>query len=147
MAQPAAPLPDRRLELTLPEARPRFTQLVRLATLNQQITTITDAGRPVAVIAPPDRVRGPGEPTADATPRPTPAEGWIRRIEQVRAEVRRQHQSRITELETALHEAWQALDALQPPGKDPRIDALRVLHGDIRRARPEQPPTPVPHAA
>lgn len=110
------------------EARTRFTQLIRLAHLNQQTVTVTEAGRPLAVIAPISAERA----SATAPPNNTQA-GWARRIEQVRADVRRQHQSRIRELENALDQAWKALDALRPAGTDRDLDALRVVQADLRR--------------
>src|SRR5690349_19425214 len=52
MAQPATPHEQPNLHLSMIEARMRFTQLIRLAHLNQQTVTVTEAGRPLAVIAP-----------------------------------------------------------------------------------------------
>jgi antitoxin (DNA-binding transcriptional repressor) of toxin-antitoxin stability system len=123
MAEPATPLPHPRLELSLVEARTRFVQLARLAGLTNQTTVVTDEGRPLAAIVPigatqPDR----------ASPA---AAGWIRRIDKLRAELRRQHVG----LEQALEEAWRELDRLRPPGADREIDALRTAHADIRRPR------------
>lgn len=124
MAEPATPLPHPRLELSLVEARTRFVQLARLAGLTQQTTVVTEEGRPLAAIVPigatqPER---PGQAAA----------GWIRRIDKLRAEFRRQHGG----LEQALEEAWRELDRLRPPGADREIDALRAAHADIRRRGP-----------
>jgi len=118
--------------LSLAEARTRFAQLARLASLNQQITVVTDGGRQIAVIAPAHLLRGDrtrGERPSD----PGPAQGWLRRIELVRADVRRQHEQRTAQLERALEEAWRLLDARQPVGTDREVDTLRVLHVDVRR--------------
>ena len=139
MAERAAPLPSRNLELSVLEARSRFVQLVRFAALAHQITTITDGGRQMAVIAPVDALRT-DDPRHSEPPRGAKAaEGWIRRIEEVRTEVRRQHERRIAELEQAVEELWRTLDDLQPPRTNPDVDALRVLHGEIRRPRADQP--------
>ena len=217
MAEPAGPVPRPRLELSLLEARTRFVQLARLASLTQQTTIVTDGGRPLAAIVPVTRpgqsadvaapggshavaprgsadvaapgrsdlvasggspdavapggsidVAAPGRsaavaqsrsdsvasggtsrsrpsgdgrpsggvreagPMADAGGAPAgSAAGWLRRIETLRAELQRQH----TALEAALEEAWRELDRLRPPGSDSAIDALRLAHSDIRRAR------------
>jgi hypothetical protein len=134
MAHPATPNPDRTLVLSLAEARTRFAQLARLATLNQQITVVTDSGRQIAVIAPPHLLHGDrtcGERPAD----PSTAQGWLRRIESVRADVRRQLEQRTTHLERALEEAWQLLDARHPAGSDRDVDTLRVLHAEVRRPK------------
>jgi antitoxin (DNA-binding transcriptional repressor) of toxin-antitoxin stability system len=125
MAEPATPLPHPRLELSLVEARTRFVQLARLAGLTQQTTVVTEDGRPLAAIVPIGATR---------PERPSPAAGWIRRIDTLRAELRRQHVG----LEQALEEAWRELDRLRPPGTDKEIDALRTAHADIRR--PRHPP-------
>ena len=62
--------------------------------------------------------------------RPNPAAaGWIRRIDKLRAEFRRQHVG----LEQALEDAWRQIDRLRPPGTDPETDALRTAHADLRR--------------
>ncbi|PRX10996.1 hypothetical protein CLV67_13254 [Actinoplanes italicus] len=63
------------------------------------------------------------------------AEGWMRRIEKVREDVRRQHAQRIGELSQALDEAWRMLDAVRPPGTDRAADTLRATHADLRKAR------------
>lgn len=129
MAQPAAPNPDPTLVLSLAEARNRFVQLARMAALNQQVTVVTDGGRHIAVIAPP-RVLDDKRPANPGT-----AQGWLQRIDQVRAEVRRQLEQRTTQLEQALDEAWQLLDGRHPAGTDRDVDVLRVLHADVRRPR------------
>ncbi|MEU8229098.1 hypothetical protein AB0C12_05760 [Actinoplanes sp. NPDC048967] len=130
MAEPATPLPRPRLELSLVEARTRFVQLARLAGLTNQTTVVTEDGRPLAAIVPMGAARPAAVPGAD---RPNPAAaGWIRRIDKLRAEFRRQHVG----LEQALEEAWQELDRLSPPGTDQRVDGLRTAHADLRR-RPD----------
>ncbi|UQU61237.1 hypothetical protein COUCH_19405 [Couchioplanes caeruleus] len=58
MAEPAAPIPRPRLELSLLEARTRFVQLARLANLTRQSTIVTEGGRAVAAIVPVDAVPG-----------------------------------------------------------------------------------------
>ena len=124
MAEPATPLPHPRLELSLVEARTRFVQLARLAGLTNQTTVVTDDGRPLAAIVPIGATR---------PDRPNPAAaGWIRRIDKLRAEFRRQHVG----LEQALEDAWQELDRLRPPGTDRDVDALRTAHADLRRPGP-----------
>jgi PHD/YefM family antitoxin component YafN of YafNO toxin-antitoxin module len=133
MGEPAAPMPSRSLELSVPEARSRFVQLVRFADLTHQITTVTDGGRPVAVIAPAGALRADENRRDDRSGGSRTAEGWLRRIEQVRTEVRRQHERRIAELEQAVEQLWRALDDVQPPRTNSDVDALRVLHGEIRR--------------
>jgi len=123
MAEPAVPLPHPRLELSLVEARTRFVQLARLAGLTQQTTVVTEGGRPLAAIVPVEGSRPEPE-------RPNPAAaGWIRRIDKLRAELRRQHAG----LEQALEEAWRELDRLRPPGADREVDSLRAAHADLRR--------------
>jgi antitoxin (DNA-binding transcriptional repressor) of toxin-antitoxin stability system len=123
MAEPATPLPHPRLELSLVEARTRFVQLARLAGLTNQTTVVTEDGRPLAAIVP----IGATKPEPD---RPNPAAaGWIRRIDKLRAEFRRQHVG----LEQALEDAWRELDRLRPPGTEATIDALRTAHADLRR--------------
>jgi hypothetical protein len=129
MAQPATPNPDPTLVLSLAEARIRFVQLARMATLNQQVTVVTDGGRQIAVIAPP-HVLNDKRPANPGT-----AQGWIQRIDQVRADVRRQLEQRTTQLEQALDEAWHLLDVRHPAGTDRDVDTLRVLHADVRRPR------------
>ena len=130
MAEPATPLPHPRLELSLVEARTRFVQLARLAGLTNQTTVVTEDGRPLAAIVPMDATRPTAFPAAD---RPNPAAaGWIRRIDKLRAEFRRQHVG----LEQALEDAWQELDRLSPPGTDKHVDGLRTAHADLRR-RPD----------
>jgi prevent-host-death family protein len=131
MAEPATSIPHGRLELSLIEARTRFAQLVRLAALTNQITVITDAGRPLAAVVPvemADRRPAP-EP---ATPRAddAAAAGWMLRIEKLRTDLRRQH----SELEQALDQVWQQLDTVRPPGVDRDIDVLRAAHAALRRA-------------
>lgn len=124
MAEPATPLPHPRLELSLVEARTRFVQLARLAGLTNQTTVVTDDGRPLAAIVPIGATR---------PDRPNPAAaGWIRRIDKLRAEFRRQHVG----LEQALEDAWRELDRLRPPGTDRDVDALRTAHADLRRPGP-----------
>ncbi|GIF14367.1 hypothetical protein FHX34_103240 [Actinoplanes teichomyceticus] len=103
---------------------------------------------PVAPVSPPVPVApavpaappGPPVPAAQAVPaaaegRPGPesSAGWLRRIEKVREDVRRQHAGRIRELSQSLDEAWRLLDEIRPPGTDRHVDTLRAAHGDLRR--------------
>ncbi|MEU7908455.1 hypothetical protein [Actinoplanes sp. NPDC049118] len=120
MAEPAAPIPHPRLELSLAEARTRFVQLARLAGLTRQTTVVTEGGRPLAAIV--------GIAEAGPERGNEAAAGWIRRIEKLRAELRHQHAG----LERALEQAWQELDRLSPPGADAHLDALRTAHSDLR---------------
>ncbi|GIF04100.1 hypothetical protein Asi03nite_16380 [Actinoplanes siamensis] len=148
----------RRIELSIAETRLRFQQLVRLTGLTGQVTVVVDGGRAIAAIVPASDVLQP-PPAALGRPRPAvagpaPAErfrpaverpgaapapesgaGWLRRIEKVREDVRRQHAGRIQELSQALDEAWRMLDTLHPPGTDRHVDTLRAAHGDVRRTR------------
>jgi len=125
----------RRIELSIAETRLRFQQLVRLTALTGQITVVVDGGRPVAAIVPARDVLEP-PPAAPDPPRPAAetGAGWLRRIEKVREDVRRQHAGRIRELSQSLDEAWRLLDEIRPPGTDRHVDTLRAAHGDLRRA-------------
>jgi hypothetical protein len=60
------------------------------------------------------------------------AAGWLQRIERVRDDLRRQH----AELQRALDQAWEVIDATSPPGARPAVDALRAAHADLRRRAP-----------
>ena len=133
MGEPAVPI-RRRIELSVPEARLRFQQLVRLTGLTGQTTVVVDGGRPVAAIVPAADADPPAPLSVPepATP-PANAAGWMRRLEKVREDVRRQHAGRIDELARALDEAWQLLDTLRPPGTDRAVDAARAAHADTRR--------------
>jgi antitoxin (DNA-binding transcriptional repressor) of toxin-antitoxin stability system len=132
MAEPAVPLPRRRrIELPMPEARNRFTQLVRLASLTGQVTVLADQGRPVAVIAPVAALLSDESSTATRAHTEQAAAGWMRRIEQVREAVRRQHATRISELEHALTDAWDVIDRIAPRGSDRAADELRVAQRDV----------------
>ncbi|MEU7906354.1 hypothetical protein [Actinoplanes sp. NPDC049118] len=128
MVEPAAP--PRRIELPLPEARTRLTQIVRLTPLSGQITVITDAGRPVAAIVPITAVPST-TPAGSAANSEAAAAGWIRRIEQVRTAARRQHAMRIATLERALADVWVVVDRLLPRGSDRAVDGLRIAHHEV----------------
>ncbi|BBH68154.1 hypothetical protein ACTI_48390 [Actinoplanes sp. OR16] len=153
MGEPATPI-RRRLELSIAEARLRFQQLVRVTGLTGQVTVVVDGGKPIAAIVPMADLPGDGPPVtapaAGAPPAPAPAQrrpvapihaaegsadGWMRRIEKVREDVRRQHAGRISELSRALDEAWQVLDAVRPSGTDRVVDTLRAAHADLRPPR------------
>jgi hypothetical protein len=126
MAEPTVPQQRRPMELPLVEARARFVQLIRLAGLARQTTIITESGRALGAIVPMDALADRGADASNAA-----AAGWLRRIEKLRADLRRQHM--VTE--QALEQAWQALDRLRPPGSDKDIDALRAAHAAVRRPR------------
>lgn len=125
----------RRIELSIAESRLRFQQLVRLTGLTGQVTVVVDGGRPIAAIVPAADVLDPPPPPPPPRPAAENSAGWLRRIEKVREDVRRQHAGRITELSRSLDEAWQLLDQLHPPGTDRHVDTLRAAHGDLRRTR------------
>ncbi|MEV6300234.1 hypothetical protein AB0M02_12595 [Actinoplanes sp. NPDC051861] len=129
MGEPAAPI-RRRIELSVAEARLRFQQLVRVTGLTGQVTVVVDGGRPIAAIVP-----VPGEGPAPPAPSGPSADGWMRRIEKVREDVRRQHAGRIRELSVALDEAWRLIDEIRPPGTDRAADTLRAAHADLRHTR------------
>ncbi|BCY12642.1 hypothetical protein [Actinoplanes sp. L3-i22] len=126
----------RRIELSIAETRLRFQQLVRLTGLTGQVIVVVDGGRPIAAIVPAADVLEP-PPVVEPKVKPAPesSAGWLRRIEKVREDVRRQHAGRVTELSHALDEAWQMLDQRHPPGTDRHIDTMRAAHGDLRRSR------------
>ncbi|WP_083448790.1 type II toxin-antitoxin system Phd/YefM family antitoxin [Actinoplanes rectilineatus] len=135
MAEPAVPLPSRRIELPLLEARTRLTQIVRLTPITGQVTVITDRGQPVAAIVPIEVACSEARTPSTARSE-TAAAGWMRRIEQVREAVRRQHAARITELEHALTNAWVLLDRLRPRGSDRAVDELRIAHRETLTKQP-----------
>jgi antitoxin (DNA-binding transcriptional repressor) of toxin-antitoxin stability system len=118
------------LELSLIEARTRFVQIVRAASLVGQRTVVMDGGRPVAVLAPIDSLSRRDDHEQGNTAGPgAAAAGWIRRIEQVRADAHRQH----ADLQRALSQVWRLLDEVKPRGTDEAVDALRSAHLDLRR--------------
>ncbi|GLW31602.1 hypothetical protein [Actinoplanes regularis] len=138
----------RRIELSIAETRLRFQQLVRLTGLTGQVTIVVDGGRPIAAIVPAADVLQPAPAPGGSEIRPAPetrsvpvqagpenSAGWLRRIEKVREDVRRQHAGRVHELSQALDEAWRMLDTLRPPGTDRQVDTLRAAHADLRRGR------------
>ncbi|GIE51587.1 hypothetical protein Ani05nite_51210 [Amorphoplanes nipponensis] len=106
-------------------------QIVRLTPVTSQVTVITDRGRPVAAIVPVDAVRGDEPSPVQETRTENAAAGWMRRTEQVREAVRRQHAMRIGELEHALTDAWAVLDRVVPRGSDRAADELRVAQRDV----------------
>jgi prevent-host-death family protein len=132
MAEPAAPLPPQpSVELSLIEARTRLTQIVRRTPVTGQVTVITDRGRPVAAIVPVDAVQSAAHSRSAAARIDAAAAGWMRRIEQVRVAMRRQHATRTARLEHALAEVWSVLDRLRPHGCDRAVDELRIAHRDV----------------
>ena len=136
MAEPAGPMSRPRIELPLLEVRTRLIPIVRLTAVTGQITMITDRGRPVAAIVPADEVL---EDQPSPVPKPrteNAAVGWMRRIEQVREAVRRQHAMRVSELELALSDAWAVLDRVAPRGSDRAADELRAAHRDVLAKAP-----------
>jgi hypothetical protein len=56
----------------------------------------------------------------------------LRRLEEVREEMRRQHAAHITELLQALEQTWNVIDALRPPGADGNVDMLRATQAHLR---------------
>lgn len=143
MAEPAAPMPRRRIELPLLEARTRLTQIVRLTPITGQVTVITDQGCPVAAIVPANAVLSDEAATTPRAHSENAAAGWMRRIEQVREAVRRQHATRISELEHALADVWAVLDRVTPRGSDRAVDELRVAQRDVMAKPPTATGSPV----
>ncbi|MEU4164104.1 hypothetical protein [Actinoplanes sp. NPDC026670] len=98
-----------------------------------------ESAAPVAAVAPPassapaSSVPASSAPASSA-PVAVNAAGWMRRIEKVREDVRRQHAQRIGDLSQALDEAWRLLDDLRPAGTDRSVDTLRAAHTDLRKA-------------
>jgi hypothetical protein len=134
MAEPASTTPPpARTEMSVTEARTRFLQLVRLTRLTRQTTVIVDQGQPVAAIVGPDVLAAAHRHEQTGTP--VGAAGWIRRVEAVRADLRRQHAAETTELTDALDQAWRLLDALRPAGADRSVDTLRAAHAPLRQRR------------
>jgi antitoxin (DNA-binding transcriptional repressor) of toxin-antitoxin stability system len=125
-----------RIELPLLEVRTRLIPIVRLTPVTGQVTVITDRGCPVAAIVPADAVRVDEPVTAPREHTENAAAGWMRRIEQVREAVRRQHAMRISELEHALSDAWAVLDRVAPLGSDRAADELRIAHRDVQAKAP-----------
>ncbi|GAA0525370.1 hypothetical protein GCM10010172_02270 [Paractinoplanes ferrugineus] len=136
MARSTPAIGTPRNELAINEARIRLVQLVRLAQLTRQITVLIDRGRPAAAIVPVDLLdaRDDAPDTTAAS-----AAGWVRRLEKVRQDLRRQHAVHTAELRQALDEAWRVIDDLRPPGTDRRIDEQRAACAPLRR--PAEPPT------
>lgn len=120
----AGPIPGPRRELSLLEARLRFVQLARMASLTRHVTIVTDAGRPIAAIVPAE----PSHTARDGTRESATAGGWLRRIQHLRAQFHREHAVTIQ----ALQQIWQEVDRLCPPGSDGGIDALRLAHASLR---------------
>jgi hypothetical protein len=87
--------------------------------------------RSLAPAAEPARSLAPAAEPARERASEQSAAGWIRRIETLRADLRRQHAG----LEQALDQAWHELDKLSPPGTDAQLDALRTAHADLRTGR------------
>jgi len=115
--------------LPLREVRTRLTQLVALAELSGTVTLITrdNDPRPVAAIAPATAVTSSGEsPQARAS-----AAGWQRRLEQVRANLHRQHQGELNAVIRALDQVWAELDRHVRPGSDRDIERLRAAHAHL----------------
>jgi antitoxin (DNA-binding transcriptional repressor) of toxin-antitoxin stability system len=129
-------MPRRRIELPLLEVRTRLIQIVRLTPITSQVTVIADRGRPVAAIVPVEAVRDDEPSPVPNTRTENAAAGWMRRIEQVRETVRRQHATRINELEHALTEAWDVLDRVAPRGSDRAADELRIAQRDVQAKAP-----------
>jgi antitoxin (DNA-binding transcriptional repressor) of toxin-antitoxin stability system len=126
MAVPPVP-PDRQhRELPLPEARVRLTQLVRLTAVADQVTVITDGGRPAAALVPVDAARTRADVLAASAHARATAAGWMKRLDAVRAALRGQHAAETRELHRELREAWHLLDRVSPPGADRAVDTARA---------------------
>lgn len=128
MAHPSAPPPGDHHELSLNEARVRLAQLVRLTAAADQVTIISEGGRPAAALVPVAAAQSRAQAEVAAGHARATAAGWMQRLETVRADLRRQHAYEVRELERALAQAWQALDRLCPPGTDRGVDGLRAAH-------------------
>jgi hypothetical protein len=129
MATPAGYQDLNRIELSVNEARMRFLQLLRQIPVAQQTVVIVDQGQPVLAMVPAHTVDvAQRQPTGS-----TSAAGWVRRLEQVRDEMRRQHAAHVNEVLQALGQAWEVIDTLSPPGADGNIDMLRVTQAHLRR--------------
>jgi prevent-host-death family protein len=136
MVHVADGVPADRHEITLAEARVRLTHLVRATALTDRVTVIVDQGRPVAAVVPAAAARTLAEVTAAASQARAAAVGWARRVESVRAQLRRQHAIERAELARALTAVWRELDARCPPGADKAVDALRAAHRDLLTGPP-----------
>jgi len=135
MADPATIQPPVR-RLSLGEARLRFLSLVRLTRLTRQATLIVDQGQPVAAIVAPEMLTAARDQEPPGAP--GSAAGWMRRLETVRRDLRRQHAIETTEVINALDEAWRLLDSLRPSGADRTVDTLRAAHAPLRQRRSER---------
>ncbi len=128
MAYPATPLPNDPRDLPLKEARTRIETLVRMTALSDLVTIITDGGRPLAAVVPVAAARSRADADAAAVQAQAAASGWMRRLDAVRAGLRRQHAVEVRELQRELGDVWQVVDRLCPPGSDRGVDALRAAH-------------------
>jgi hypothetical protein len=126
MAYPATPLPNSPRDLPLKDARTRIESLVRTTALSDLVTIITDGGRQLAAVVPVAAARSRADAEAASAHTQAAASGWIRRLDAMRAELRRQHALEVRELERELGQAWQVLDRLCPPGSDRAVDVLRA---------------------
>ncbi|WP_233583667.1 type II toxin-antitoxin system Phd/YefM family antitoxin, partial [Micromonospora sp. CV4] len=85
MAVPAlTPHPDPPRSVPLREARTRFSQLVALAELTDEVTVVTRDGdhRPVAAIVPAVAARSGAQARADSDRLATVTAGWARRLDE-----------------------------------------------------------------
>jgi prevent-host-death family protein len=128
MAAPAEPRhrTSQPIELPLLEARTRFVHLVRVTATTGQSFVITDRGQPAATLMP---AKLPVDEEPDDRARAA-AQGWQRRIEQVRATLISQHTAELKVAHAALAEVWTLLDRTHPNGADPDVDRLRAAHRD-----------------
>jgi antitoxin (DNA-binding transcriptional repressor) of toxin-antitoxin stability system len=128
MGDAATPLPVHRHEVPMAEARLRLSQLARQCQHGDMVTYLVDAGSPVAAVVPAAAARTVRQMQASAMHSEAAAAGWAARVEQVRSDVRRQHQAQSEAVREALAQAWELLDLRCPPGTDRAVDALRALH-------------------
>jgi len=136
MKEPESAAASRRIQRSITEARIQLAQLIRMISLTGEVVHIVDGDRPVAAIVADDTARSRAEVTA-ATDRATAtAAGWQRRIEEVRATVRRQQADRTRVLEHLLSEAWRLLDDRCPPGADRAVDGARAAYREAATQSP-----------
>jgi antitoxin (DNA-binding transcriptional repressor) of toxin-antitoxin stability system len=132
MTTAPAPSGDRVLALAVREAQVRFSQLVGLAELTDQVTVVHRDGRPVAAVVPAGAARSLAEARRSEVRAQASAAGWSRRLTDLRDQLTRRHAAERAALLRALAEAWDLLDRHSPPGADREVDRLRAAHRDLR---------------
>lgn len=128
MATPASRQGPNRIELPISEARMRFLQLLRQIPVTRQTVVVVDQGQPVLAMVPAHTVAAARHQAEGSSS----AAGWLRRLEEIREEMRRQHAAHATELLRALEQTWDIIDALRPPGADGTVDMLRATQAHLR---------------